>query len=266
MTPPDRKRPIGVEELLRLKRAERPSPEFWPEFERELRAKQLAALVEKRPWWRSLPAAVRGFSWYQVPLGAAAVLALTLFSLRSHQSAPGLARSGDSGVTDAVASAVADFRSHAAPDSATTVRASVAADNAVATAAAEPLRSDATPPSELARMVPMLSTGTNTPAEERPSARSIAENLAAAEVILGTTAPTFESRVVPVRQAPREPLTEITTASESHRSRFAAAFAAMTADGSVAPSARVARRLSDEQLYDSIHRFGASGNSVSFKF
>ena len=29
------KRPITIEDLLRLKRAERPAPEFWAEFDRE---------------------------------------------------------------------------------------------------------------------------------------------------------------------------------------------------------------------------------------
>jgi len=43
--PPSR---VTLEDLLCLKRAERPPPEFWSEFERELRQKQLAALVERR--------------------------------------------------------------------------------------------------------------------------------------------------------------------------------------------------------------------------
>jgi hypothetical protein len=41
------KRPIQIEDILRLKRAERPPAEFWGEFDRQLRAKQLAALVSK---------------------------------------------------------------------------------------------------------------------------------------------------------------------------------------------------------------------------
>ena len=48
----DGKRPVSVEDLLRLKRAERPPDSFWADFDRQLRAKQLAALVEKRPWWQ----------------------------------------------------------------------------------------------------------------------------------------------------------------------------------------------------------------------
>src|SRR4051812_31896922 len=76
------KRPIEIEDLLRLKRAERPPVEFWAQFDRELRAKQLAALVAKRPWWQRLPQMFPRFSRYQLPLGAACALALTLGVMR----------------------------------------------------------------------------------------------------------------------------------------------------------------------------------------
>ena len=73
------KRPVTVEDLLGLKRAERPSSDFWSEFDRRLRDKQLSALVAPRPWWRS-----SGWleCWhvlrrFQFPLGTSAVLALT---------------------------------------------------------------------------------------------------------------------------------------------------------------------------------------------
>ena len=39
----ENKRPVTLEDLLRLKRAERPAAEFWVRFDRELRAKQEAA-------------------------------------------------------------------------------------------------------------------------------------------------------------------------------------------------------------------------------
>ena len=77
---------VSLEELLRLKRAERPAPEFWARFEQDLRAKQLAAIVEKRPWWVALrlPLAMRALlPWtVQLPLGAAAVLALSFVAVR----------------------------------------------------------------------------------------------------------------------------------------------------------------------------------------
>jgi hypothetical protein len=262
------KREVTIEDLLRLKRVERPLAEFWTEFDRELRAKQLAALVEKRPWWRSvsLSNALRGLTRYSVPFGAAAALALTFFSLRHTEPSPSISSAAP------VASANVDADQPAADSSRGPAMAAIAPEQPAAVApaptAARAFTSEANAPGELARMVPMLS-GDETAAnaeEARPSARSIADNLAAAEVMLGASQTGFEARALPARSVPREPLAEMANPAESRRSRFAAAFASMTSEASPAPSARVARRLSDEQLYDSIHRFGASGNTVSIRF
>ena len=85
---------VSLEQLLRLKRAERPAPEFWARFEQDLRAKQLAAIVEKRPWWVALrlPLATRVLSRWtvQLPLGAAAVLALSFVVVREDHSNTGV--------------------------------------------------------------------------------------------------------------------------------------------------------------------------------
>jgi len=67
---------VTLEDLLRLKRAERPPEAFWAEFDRTLHAKQLAAIVEKRPWWRQY-AWLRTARW-SLPLSAAAALAVTV--------------------------------------------------------------------------------------------------------------------------------------------------------------------------------------------
>lgn len=77
---------LTVEDLLHLKRSERPAPDFWNRFERELRAKQLAAIVEKRPWWITLrlPQAARYVSRFQIPAGVAAVLALSIVVVREY--------------------------------------------------------------------------------------------------------------------------------------------------------------------------------------
>ncbi|CAM3070938.1 hypothetical protein [Rariglobus hedericola] len=85
----DSDRKVTLEELLRLKRAERPAPEFWGRFEQDLRAKQLAAIVEPRPWWISmrLPQATRALARFQIPMGAAAVLALTFVVVREYRPA-----------------------------------------------------------------------------------------------------------------------------------------------------------------------------------
>ena len=78
MNDPQRNRTtVTLEDLLRVKRAERPPAEFWVEFERTLRAKQLAAIVEKRPWWQSWRSVWR----LGLPTGAAAALAVGVVSL-----------------------------------------------------------------------------------------------------------------------------------------------------------------------------------------
>ncbi|HVU35115.1 MAG TPA: hypothetical protein VHE61_16900 [Opitutaceae bacterium] len=270
------KNPVTIEDLLRFKRAERPAPEFWDEFDRELRAKQLAALVEKRPWWRRFPRALAGTARYHLPLGATAVLALTLLSVRDYQpalpSSPADINLGPVAATP-MASTV-EVAPSVAPAETDVVPRSESESVAVETPAAVPAPveasttpTDVTAPGALTRMVPMLAVQdpTSASADLRPSLRSIAENRAAAEAMLGTTSG-FENRVLPARAMPQEPLAQMTNPAEVRRSRFAAAFASAALDTSTAASARVARRLSDEQLYDSIHRFGASGNTVSFRF
>jgi hypothetical protein len=78
------RRPVTVEDLLRLKRQERPQPEFWAGFEQELRQKQLAALVERRSWWHSGAAAFGRLRWMRLPVGATAILAVTLVSIHQY--------------------------------------------------------------------------------------------------------------------------------------------------------------------------------------
>lgn len=70
-----------LEDLLRFKRAERPPPEFWAEFDRGLRQKQLAALMKRSQGWsRVRPVLVRGLRW-AVPATAAAAVALVILQI-----------------------------------------------------------------------------------------------------------------------------------------------------------------------------------------
>lgn len=78
---PSEKPKVTLEDLLRLKRAERPPADFWVKFDAEIRAKQLSAIMN-RPWWHGLS---RGFAFlgrHQLPIGAAAALALTLVGVQ----------------------------------------------------------------------------------------------------------------------------------------------------------------------------------------
>ena len=79
-----RKTTVTLEDLLRVKRAEQPPAEFWAEFERGLRTKQLAAIVEPRPWWAPLIRISSRVSRYQLPVGVTAILAITLLTVREY--------------------------------------------------------------------------------------------------------------------------------------------------------------------------------------
>lgn len=50
---------VKVEDLLRLKRGERPDEAFWSHFDQELHQRMLQTLVKKDPWYIQL---LRGFS------------------------------------------------------------------------------------------------------------------------------------------------------------------------------------------------------------
>jgi hypothetical protein len=66
------KRTVTLEQLLQLKRSERPQPAFWEEFDRELRRRQLAALVTVKPWHERMAHAALSFLRRSAPVGAAA--------------------------------------------------------------------------------------------------------------------------------------------------------------------------------------------------
>jgi hypothetical protein len=78
----DTNKKITVEDLLRLKRTERPPQEFWAKFDAEIRAKQLSAIVSKRPWWAGLTRSFTLVRSLQLPMGAAAAVALTYAGVR----------------------------------------------------------------------------------------------------------------------------------------------------------------------------------------
>jgi hypothetical protein len=80
-TPDSRPKPT-LEELLRLKRSERPDTAFWQEFERGMRQKQLAAIVEPRPWWLGAVLLGRRVVPLGLPVSAAAAAMLALVIMR----------------------------------------------------------------------------------------------------------------------------------------------------------------------------------------
>jgi hypothetical protein len=68
--------PLTVEQLLQLKRLEKPTAEFWSGFERELQQKQLQALMRPSPWAK-IRAALSAVPAHLAPVSAAAALCIT---------------------------------------------------------------------------------------------------------------------------------------------------------------------------------------------
>lgn len=277
------KRPITIEDLLRLKRAERPPADFWNQFDRQLRAKQLSALVVRRPWWQRLPRISGGFSRYHVPLGAAAVLTLSFVSVRYYGGATSVG--GNPPAAHSVTTVV-----NAAPV------ASVAPEGVnhdVIMPPALSLHAQATPRLNQEPVIPaevtaqavvasgesqLIQTGGPFEADlPRPGTDSRARYVAASLSVMQPMEPIisrnllgsatgFENRALPVRPA-IEPLQQMTPPSERSRTRLLTAMVSMvSAEAPTRTSERVADRLSEERLYDQIHRFGARGAGVSMKF
>jgi len=72
--PSKRQADINLEDLLRLKRSERPSEQFWNEFDRELHQRMLQTLVKKDPWYLQVMRVFSGRILQCTAIAAAAVL------------------------------------------------------------------------------------------------------------------------------------------------------------------------------------------------
>jgi hypothetical protein len=276
------KRPVSIEDLLRLKRAERPAPEFWGEFDRQLRAKQLAALVAKRPWWHSLPRVLPRFSRYHLAFGASAALAVTFVVLRD-DTPENISPLGQAPVTRVAAthesstptaSIVTPVRAENAAPTAVVANSAIDSSDLVAAASARPvehvLASDATLPGELSQMVALIGGGAATQSDEAsPSARHIAANLAVVQSadpvigrgLLGSVA----DRVAAAK--PSEPLHQIASPVSKRRSHMLTAMVSMASfDSSPNTTERVASQINEEQLYDRVRRLGGRGDRLHIKF
>jgi hypothetical protein len=264
---PHRQRPVSLEDLLRLKRSERPAAEFWQDFDRQLRAKQLAALVEKRPWWQALPRP----SWsllgrLRLPLGAASLLALTFVTLRDDPriaepaaivpAAPegavvGLPGGGSLGPATMPPATVSELE-----EASTTVKELKASAELVAAAAEGSDTTTTAPTSTSSAGLTSFLPG-STLAQSLPAAPS--------NRLLGTHSG-FEARALPARP-PVEPLQQMSAPGESRRSRLLTAMVSSTAlEASPRTTARAASRIAEEQLYDQVQRFGARGDRLHVKF
>jgi hypothetical protein len=266
---------LTVEDLLRLKRAERPPVEFWARFESDLRQRQLVALLDRRPWWHALLA-----RRVYLPVGATAVLAFTLLSVRYY--APVSVALTEGRPTD-VAEAAGPVRTLNAPPAAV-----LASEHSVSLTPAQEESSSAlvvddrtaiaaVPLSERLPEKAAELTPWSVPAPaDTPAARSIAATLAQleqtepglAEVAFGGRAPAPQNRL----QQGATQMAELAavTAVASRRSRLLAQF--NERHFTPEPQApelvreRLSRRLADAEYNERFSRIGLKGDQVSLKF
>ncbi len=268
MLPPDKKSPVSIEDLLRLKSTERPSAEFWSHFERELRQKQLTALVQKRRWWHDLPVLLSRRVY--VPAGAAAIVAFTLVTVRYSTSSP-LAQVENTAPKIAAADPAVESLP-ATEVSTTSQRSEFTADTAHVS------RHDSTEVAVMASSSDLTGVSGLLPAQvgsresETPSARSIAANLARLE----QSEPDLVNAVMGSRLSPARAMattadlgTDETADSSAQRYRLIARYAEHSQSPEPAAPAlvreRIARRLGDD-ITDRISRIGVEGSRVSLKF
>lgn len=265
-----KKTTVSLEDLLQVKRAERPPAEFWTQFERELRAKQLAAIMSPRPWWAPFIRLGARASHLQLPVGAAAILALSFVTIRDNRTVEPLTLPNiESAVATHTIPAAYGSLGRAELELATPAPSVEQIDQAQIQTTAE--AQDPVAVGRVAHAVPLLDSAPEID-ELTPSERAIAANLAAArEADPNLVDEVFGSfvRTVEVREQIRDPLARMSVPGEYRRSRLlASALPAMAGASDVAmgSSARVVRRLTEQRLYDSISRIGVQGDRVAIKF
>jgi len=291
---------VTIEDLLRVKRAERPSPEFWAHFEKDLRAKQLAAIIEKRPWWHALhlPQAARVVARFQVPAGAAAIFALSFVVVNQYRMVePGSMVSSQSDVSAPPAHVPAKVALAAAPAASPAVIVAAAVVEEVNTAKMEAkpeVAADAqvapqismvsdTVASKSAELTSMIPWGVGPAEEDTVSTRLLKTNLEIASdsedlsvaSLLGKTGTKAEQVVQTSQPQIAEVKAAVAQVSSPRELRRAKVLAGLVlADNAESSEYAKAIRgrdvavndLNDAQLYDSARRLGMGGDRFTLKF
>lgn len=270
---------VTLEDLLRFKRSERPAQEFWTEFEAKLRRKQLAAAVAKRPWWFGLSQAFVALSRYQLSAGLAAVLAVTFLTVREYREsgfeavllsselAVAASVSAAPAVKDGEASLVVEELSVRPVDA-------VFANREAATAPVRPAEREEQGDVQVGSLMSWGVAGAAVP--QSPAARSIRVNLAVSDVgVAGWESAVNLGRdeVLGLSQSSRaEPLAQVASPKEVRRQRLfgyvaqSAALQGDAAERTLPGRDRLASRLSDQELYESVRRMSAGGDRLTLKF
>jgi hypothetical protein len=271
MSNSDRQSKVTIEDLLHLKKSERPSADFWAGFERELRQKQLSALVEKRAWWHDLPRFFARRAY--LPIGATAVLTFTLISVKYYT--PLHVAQGDGATAIPLAALNNAGENGSALASSVPVSSPLvnrAESQPAVTVEHAPVIASVQTVSEVAPEMPakVESLGVNS-----PSARSIAANFARLEQsepelinsVLGSRL-SSPSRV----QASSAPVVELASlqVNGARRSRLVARYNDRQPNAElVAPDAvreRLSRKLGDSDYNDHFSRIGLKGDKFSVRF
>ncbi|HXA79757.1 MAG TPA: hypothetical protein VNV14_00685 [Opitutaceae bacterium] len=267
--PPDK---VTLEDLLRLKRAERPPAEFWAQFDRELQAKQLAALVGKKRWWHSAARTLARFSY--LPLGATAALAFAI--MVAHQYISPVAEIASSRKVPAavakIAPAPAALRTEVAalaPSPAVTLPEKT---NSTTVASVSPANYQAAPAAirTLPTTVTWLPDTLQATDATSLSEHSISVSFADERFASPRPASNLESMGEVKARRTADPLAQVSSPTETQHARLLAALTDVRLVSAVDPVTlmhqRLATRMGDDGLADDAGRFDASGNSVSLKF
>jgi hypothetical protein len=265
----DQRPRVSLEDLLRLKRAEKPPADFWKGFEQELRQKQLAALLEKRPWWQEAPRWAARHVY--LPMGAAAALAFAFVTLRNEENSPqALGETAPPSLERTVAAVPASEPAPTEAPVAAVTEPMVETETAATVGAVIA----ATLPNDVGQMTPWSAP----PTIDTPSSRSIAENLARLEETEPELLePMRSNRLVSAAarpaliadQAPVE-LASVSVDPNGRRSnRLLVGYEQR--DFTPEPAApeqvrqRIARRLADPDLLDQVRRLDVKGDRLSLK-
>jgi hypothetical protein len=250
-----RKQPVSLEDLMRIKRAERPAPEFWSEWQKSMRARTRSAALEHRPWWRdALPRTWISIARWQTPIGAAALGALVYVAVHEYRpalaEAPVLAPSSIPERTEAVAALVQPK---------TAVLSELRDAPLVRT---EDRIDPMTQPGGISNAVAMISLSER---DRSPAARRIAANFATARAMDSQFLANLPGNreLMPVMSAEDIPA----AAKPSRRENLLGIAYLPTASydaSSLRGGERVLSRLNEEQVYENtVRRLGAKKWSVA---
>ncbi len=262
-----RKTTVTLEDLLRFKRAEQPPAEFWDQFERGLRTKQLAAIVEPRPWWAPFIRVGTRLSRYQLPVGATAVLAITFLTVREYRTADVVQVYEPAGIeVTSVAPSVIEVRKAANAGSLSAPAVS-SAPMVLADAPARPAASAEPRPDQISRTATVVGSVSHVApvSSELLMATYIAENMAKNKL------PELDQMLG--SQVRKEPLSNVNMPGESRGSRLLVgavwqASAGSSNDSALRTNDQATRHLTERRLTESdvISRLDVGGDHLGVKF